>query len=148
LIYRINTVEITVPPLRERGNDILLLTGHFLNVYAKKYLKPELKLSEPAKNKLMQYGYPGNVRELQYAVERAVIMADNDTLKAEDIVFSLIEQKAPPAVQSLQTHNLEDLERNAIMQAIDKNQGNISKAAKELGLTRTALYRRMEKYEI
>jgi len=148
LIYRINTVEITAPPLRERGDDILLLTNHFLNVYAKKYLKPELKLSESAKVKLMQYAYPGNVRELQYAVERAVIMADSDTLKAEDIVFSLIEQKThePPPVS--QTHNLEDLERATIMQVVEKHQGNISKAAKELGLTRAALYRRLEKYEI
>ena len=150
LIYRINTVEITAPPLRERGNDILLLTAHFLNVYAKKYLKPEMKLSEPAKVKLMQYPYPGNVRELQYAVERAVIMADTDTLKAEDIVFSLIEQKTqeatPPPVP--QVHNLEDLERATIMQVVDKHLGNISKAAKELGLTRAALYRRLEKYEI
>ena len=147
LIYRINTVEITVPPLRERGNDILLLTGHFLAVYATKYLKPELKLSESAKNKLLKYSYPGNVRELQYAVERAVIMADNDTLKEEDIVFSPIEQKEQD-IPGIQTSNLEDLERSAILQVIEKHQGNISKAAKELGLTRAALYRRLGKYEI
>ena len=147
LIYRINTVEIMVPPLRERGNDVLLLTAHFLRLYTAKYLKPELKLSDSAKTKLMQYHFPGNVRELQYAVERAVIMADNDTLKDDDIVFSPIEQKTPdiPVVQSGQ---LGHLERNAILQIIDKNQGNISKAAKELGLTRAALYRRLEKYEI
>ena len=147
LIYRINTVEITVPPLRERGKDILLLTNHFLSIYAKKYLKPELRLSEPAKIKLMQYNYPGNVRELQYAVERALIMAESDTLKADDIVFSPIEQKTQET-PGLSTGNLEDLERKAIMQVVDKYQGNISKAAKELGLTRSALYRRLEKYEI
>jgi len=147
LIYRINTVEITVPPLCERGKDILLLTAHFLNMYAKKYFKPELKLSEPAKDKLMQYNYPGNVRELQYAVERAVIMADSDTLKTEDIVFSPIEQKTQET-SSLPIGNLDNLERAAIMKVVDKNQGNISKAAKELGLTRGALYRRLEKYEI
>ena len=147
LIYRINTVEITVPPLRERGEDILLLTCHFLGVYAKKYLKPEMKLSEPAKVKLMQYSYPGNVRELQYAVERAVIMADSDVLKAEDIVFSPIEQKTQEA-QGLPVNSLEDLERNAIMQVVKKHQGNISKAAEELGLTRGALYRRLKKHEI
>ena len=147
LIYRINTVELTVPPLRERGNDIVLLTGHFLTMYARKYLKPELTLSEPAKAKLMQYNYPGNVRELQYAVERAVIMADSDRLKAEDIVFSPIEQKTQGA-PVLQAGNLEELERSAIMQVIEKNQGNLSKAAKELGLTRAALYRRLEKYEL
>ena len=147
LIYRINTVEITVPPLRERGNDILLIAGHFLGVYSKKYMKPELKLSEQAKIKLMQYDYPGNVRELQYAVERAVIMSDSDALKAEDIVFSPIERRTQD-VSEIQTSNLEDLERNTILKVIEKHQGNISKAAKELGLTRGALYRRLEKYEI
>ena len=147
LIYRINTVEITVPPLRERGDDVLLLTGHFLRLYTTKYLKPELTLSEQAKTKLMQYHYPGNVRELQYAVERAVIMADSDLLKEDDIVFSPIEQNTQdnPVVQ---IHKLEELERSAILQVVDKHQGNISKAAKELGLTRAALYRRLEKYEI
>ena len=147
LIYRINTVEITVPPLRERENDILLITDHFLKVYATKYLKPELKLSEQAKVKLMQYNYPGNVRELQYAIERGVIMADSHILKDEDIVFSSIEQKTQES-SDLQISNLEELERSAILQVIDKHQGNISKAARELGLTRTALYRRLEKYDI
>ena len=148
LIYRINTVEITVPPLRERGNDILLLTGFFLKQYEKKYLKSELKLSETAKYKLMQHTYPGNVRELQYAIERAVIMSDNDTLKAEDIVFSPIEQKTENVASQLPKGNLEDMERTTIMQIVEKHQGNISKAAKELGLTRAALYRRLEKYSL
>jgi transcriptional regulator with PAS, ATPase and Fis domain len=147
LIYRINTIEITIPPLRERENDILELTVHFLKVYAKKYLKLELKLSEPAKDKLMQYNYPGNVRELQYAIERAVIMADSDILKAEDILFSPIEQETRKT-SNLQIGNLEDLERIAIMQIVEKYQGNISRAAKELGLTRGALYRRLEKYNL
>ena len=147
LIYRINTIEIEIPPLRKRGDDILLLTAYFLGVYAKKYLKPEMNLSEPAKTKLMQYNYPGNVRELQYAVERAVIMADSDILKAEDVVFSPIEQKTHE-IAGFQTSNLEDLERNAIMQVVEKYHGNISKAAKELGLTRGALYRRLKKHEI
>jgi DNA-binding NtrC family response regulator len=142
LIYRINTIDIIIPPLRERGDDILTLTAHFLKIYEKKYLKPELKLSAPAKDKLMKYNYPGNVRELQYAVERAVIMADNDVLNAEDIVFSPIEKESRETLSS----NLENVERTTIIQVIEKNQGNISKAAKELGLTRTALYRRLEKY--
>ena len=147
LIYRINTIEITIPPLRERGNDVLALTIHFLRVYAKKYLKPELKLSEPVKDKLMQYNYPGNVRELQYAIERAVIMSDGNILKAEDILFSPIEHETRK-VSSLQVGNLEDLERATIMQIVEKYQGNISRAAKELGLTRGALYRRLEKYNL
>ncbi|MDR2233091.1 MAG: sigma-54 dependent transcriptional regulator [Tannerella sp.] len=148
LIYRINTVELTVPPLRERGHDILLLTNHFLKIYEQKYLKSELKLAENAKTKLMQHTYPGNVRELQYAIERAVIMADSDMLKVEDIVFSPIEQKNESKQLSQIKSNLEDLEREAILQVVDKYQGNITKAAKELGLTRAALYRRLEKYDM
>jgi len=147
LIYRINTVEITVPPLRERENDIILIAQHFLQIYEKKYLKSQIRLSESAKNKLMTYTYPGNVRELQYAVERAVIMSESETLGAEDIVFSPIEQKQPEN-NPLPTHNLEDLERNTIEQVIEKHNGNISRAAKELGLTRAALYRRLNKYDI
>ena len=148
LIYRINTVEIVAPPLRERKDDILLLTNHFLRIYTDKYLKPELTLSEPAQNKLMLYNYPGNVRELQYAVERAVIMSDGFILKADDVVFSPIEQKVQEASPPQTNGNLEDLERTFIMQVVDKYQGNISKAAKELGLTRGALYRRLEKYDL
>ena len=147
LIYRINTVEITVPPLRERGNDIILIAQHFLQIYEKKYLKSQIRLSDSAKNKLTAYTYPGNVRELQYAIERAVIMSEGETLSAEDIVFSPIEQKQPEN-NPLPTHNLEDLERNTIEQVIEKHNGNISRAAKELGLTRAALYRRLNKYDI
>jgi transcriptional regulator of acetoin/glycerol metabolism len=106
-----------------------------------------MKLSELAKIKLMQYNYPGNVRELQYAIERAVIMADSNILNAEDIVFSPIEQKTHET-HIFPINNLEELERSAIMNVVEKYQGNISKAAKELGLTRGALYRRLKKYEI
>jgi DNA-binding NtrC family response regulator len=148
LIYRINTVEITVPPLRERGNDVLLLTEYFLRNYEKKYLKHSLTLSDAAKKKLLAYSYPGNVRELQYAVERAVIMADSNVLNTDDIVFSPIEQKKTETPEPVSSHNLEDLERSAIEQVIEKYNGNISRAAKELGLTRGALYRRLNKYEI
>ncbi len=146
LIYRINTVEITVPPLRQRGNDIILIAEHFLRVYEKKYLKGSIHLSEAARKKLMDHTYPGNVRELQYAIERAVIMTDNDALKADDIVFSPIEKNQTEI--PLPTHNLEDLERSTIEQVIEKHNGNISRTAKELGLTRAALYRRLNKYDI
>jgi len=145
LVYRINTVEITVPPLRERGGDIVLLAEHFLKIYAKKYLKQKIRLSDSAKKKLMLYHYPGNVRELQYTIERGVIMSDNEVLAAEEITFSPIEQPRA-AGQSMPTHNLEDLEKMTIEQTIQKHNGNISQAAKELGLTRGALYRRLEKY--
>ena len=147
LIYRINTVEIIVPPLRKRGQDILLLAKHFTKIYSSKYLKPEMEFDREAKEKLMNYHYPGNVRELQYAIERAVIMADNSTLTARDIIFSPIEM-AP--VQTEETHqtNLSAVEKNTILRVIEKHSGNISKAAKELGITRTALYRRLSKYDI
>ena len=147
LIYRINTVEIMVPPLRRRGNDILLLAKHFTGIYANKYLKPSLELSKAAQDKLMHYHYPGNVRELQYAIERAVIMADNHVLEAKDIIFSPIE--SAPAEEALrQETNLEELEKATILRVIEKNGGNLSKAAKELGITRTALYRRLSKYDL
>lgn len=145
LIYRINTVEIAVPPLRERGEDILLLAEHFLEIYKRKYFKQKFRLSDSARKKLMLYHYPGNVRELQYTIERGVIMAESDVLKAEDITFSPIEQQKESA-QPIPTHNLEDLEKATIEQVIQKHNGNILQAAKELGLTRGTLYRRLEKY--
>jgi transcriptional regulator with PAS, ATPase and Fis domain len=146
LIYRINTVEIVVPPLRRRGTDILLLATHFCKIYCDKYLKPQMELDGSAKEKLMHYNYPGNVRELQYAMERAVIMAEDSLLSAKDILFSPIESAAgEPAVEH---SNLSDVEKATILKVIEKNSGNISKAAKELGITRTALYRRLSKYDI
>lgn len=145
LIYRINTVEIIVPPLRERGADIVLLAQYFLEMYEKKYFKQKFRLSDSAKKKLMLYHYPGNVRELQYTIERGVIMADTDVLTADDITFSPLEQPSEVS-HSIPTHNLEDLERTAIEQALQKHNGNISQVAREVGLTRGALYRRLEKY--
>ncbi len=145
LVYRINTVEITIPPLRKRGNDILLLAKHFCKIYSKKYLKAALEFDEKAIEKLLNYHYPGNVRELQYSIERAVIMAEDSELTAKDIIFSPIEiSVAPPEEYS----NLGTLEKNTILRIIEKQNGNISKAAKELGITRTALYRRLNKYDI
>ena len=147
LIYRINTVEIVVPPLRKRDRDIILLANHFSKMYSNKYLKPELMPDNKAMEKLMSYHYPGNVRELQYSIERAVIMADGDILKADDIIFSPIESSA--AVESEPSElKLSAVEKNTILKVIEKHHGNISKAAKELGLTRTALYRRLSKYDI
>ena len=147
LIYRINTVEITVPPLRKRGEDIILLAKHFSKIYAAKYLKPSLELDESAIEKLRTYHFPGNVRELQYTIERAVIMCDNDYLSARDLIFSPIES-APPDLDEPEEMKLSTIEKNTILRVIEKNNGNITKAAKELGLTRTALYRRLSKYDI
>ncbi|MBC3539866.1 sigma-54-dependent transcriptional regulator [Rufibacter sediminis] len=147
LIYRINTVEIVVPPLRERGNDVLLLARHYVQVYADKYLKPPLELTSKAMEKLKNYPFPGNVRELQYAMERAVIMADDYALDARDIIFSPIET-APQAAAAPSATNLEELEKATIIKVLEKHNGVMTKAAKELGITRTALYRRLGKYEL
>jgi two-component system, NtrC family, response regulator HydG len=147
LVYRINTVEVTMPPLRKRAGDIALLAKHFAKVYATKYLKPAISFDESALQKLNAYHYPGNVRELQYTIERAVIMADEAVLKAPDLIFSSIES-APEAPDTLDDMPLSMVEKNTILRVIEKHNGNITRAAKELGLTRTALYRRLSKYDI
>lgn len=147
LIYRINTVEITVPPLRKREDDIILLAKHFIKIYSNKYMRSSISLDESAMHKLLQYHYPGNVRELQYTIERAIIMSDGNTLQAKDLIFSPIES-APPVSNDPDDLNLSSIEKNTILKVIEKHNGNITKAAKELGLTRTALYRRLSKYDI
>lgn len=147
LIYRINTVEIMVPPLRKRQEDIVLLANFFMKQYATKYFKPIIGFDASAINKLKQYHFPGNVRELQYSIERAVIMCDKDVLEASDLLFSPIESSVQLDAEVRET-NLSAVEKNTILKVIEKHHGNISKAAKELGLTRTALYRRLNKYDI
>lgn len=146
LVYRINTMELMVPPLRYRGDDIVLLARHFVKVYADKYMKPVPEFEKKALEKLRQYSFPGNVRELQYTIERAVIMAEEIILKPGDLIFSPLETQVSPPVQT--DFNLNSLEKNAILMVIEKHEGNITKAAKELGLTRTALYRRLSKYDL
>jgi two-component system response regulator HydG len=147
LIYRINTVEIVVPPLRKREEDIFLLAKHFARIYANKYLKPEPVFEPKAMEKMKQYLFPGNVRELQYTMERAVIMSDGEELTAADLIFSPLESSVVANAEPMEL-NLSTLEKNTILRVIEKYNGNISKAAKELGLTRTALYRRLSKYDI
>ncbi len=147
LIYRINTVEMIVPPLRKRGDDIILLANHFIQQYSLKYMKVAVKLTKGATEKLCQYQFPGNVRELQYIIERAVIMCDNDVLDADDLIFSPLESALAENNEPAD-FNLSAIEKNAILKVIEKHHGNITKAAKELGLTRTALYRRLSKYDI
>ncbi len=146
LIYRINTVDIVVPPLRFRGGDILLLTRHFLQVYSEKYQKGPFHLEKSFLEKLNSHHFPGNVRELQYVIERAVIMAEGDVLKEEDLIFSAIENPVEPA--PIGEMKLETIEKNTILSVIKKNKGNISRSAHELGITRAALYRRLEKYDL
>lgn len=147
LIYRINTVEITLPPLRQRKEDVLLLAKHFAKQYAAKYRKPAIELDKSALDKLMKYPFPGNVRELQYTMERAIIMSDDEVLGEKDLLFSPIENTVTLPAED-DDMKLSTIEKNTILKVIEKHNGNITKAAKELGLTRTALYRRLSKYDI
>jgi two-component system response regulator HydG len=146
LIYRINTVEIMIPPLREREKDIVLLAKHFIEFYSEKYLKPSVSVDESFMKKLKTYHFPGNVRELQYAIERAIIMLDDNVLKDSDLMFSPIERHT--ISMKPKDLKLDTVEKNTILEVIEKNNGNISRSAKELGITRTALYRRLNKYDL
>jgi len=144
LLYRINTVEIYLPALRERVEDIPLLGEHFLKTYSTKYRKPKAKLSSSTIKKLQEYPWPGNVRELQHGIERAIIMSESNMLTPEDFFF--LNAQGDEQSASMDSFNLEEVEKNLIQKAIQKSSGNISKAAKELGLTRASLYRRLEKH--
>ena len=135
LLYRVNTVEITLPPLRERIDDIPLLSAHFLDIYCNKYQKTRLKIPEHVIKKLQKYSWPGNIRELQHALERAVIMCEGNTLQAVDFTFL---DKASEEELKMEHYNLDNLEAWAIKNAIKKHHGNISHAAQELGLSRGA----------
>ncbi len=142
LLYRINTIEIHIPPLRERGNDIILLADFFLKRYALKYKKEINGLQREAQKKLLQYSWPGNVRELQHAMERAVILSDTNMIRPENFLL----QPAPAKKKSENdTLNLELLEKETIDKAMKRCNGNISQAAELLGITRYALYRKIEK---
>ena len=144
LLYRINTIELHIPPLRERGNDILLLANHFLQRYARKYRKEMRGLTREAKNKLLKYAWPGNVRELQHIMERAVLLGDGSLLRPEDFLFQAADSRADKAQES-KTLNLEQLERQTIERALRLSGGNMTRAAEYLGITRFALYRKLEK---
>jgi DNA-binding NtrC family response regulator len=142
-LYRINTVEIHLPPLRERLEDIPLLINHFLTAYARRYKKTNMHISAGAMSKLQTYRWPGNIRELRHALERAVIMARSNVLQPCDFLFAPEPQEEGIVFD---TFNLDDIEKMIIRKVLTKYQGNISHAAQDLGLTRTSLYRRMEKH--
>ncbi len=145
LLYRINTVEIYLPPLRQRADDIDILGEHFLKSYCNKYRKPYKKLSANILKHLKTYHWPGNVREFQHAIERAVIMSETGELNNDDFFF--LSQKPEGNIEdAMDTFNLDSMEKALIQKAISKHGGNISKAAKDLGLTRASLYRRLEKH--
>lgn len=142
LLYRINTIELHIPPLRERGNDIQLLAEYFLQRYARKYKKELAGLTREAKNKLQNYAWPGNVRELQHAIERAVILSDSLVLRPDNFMLQQPAQRKKAEQEEL---NLSVLEKEAIERALRRADGNVTRAAELLGITRFALYRKLDK---
>lgn len=145
LLYRINTIEIEIPPLRDRLEDIPLLANHFLKYYAEKYNKTVSKISDAAAVRMHKHPWPGNIRELQHAIERAVILSNNPVLQPEDFNLSTSGPKEDGQL-SLEQYNLEEVEKLLIRKVLKKYNGNITQAAAELGLTRSSLYRRLEKH--
>jgi two-component system response regulator HydG len=143
LLYRINTVVINLPPLRERKEDIALLADHFLKSYQQKYNKKPSRISKETLASLKQYSWPGNIRELQHSIERAVILSDGSTLRPSDfnMLFTMNEKNA-----SLPVSSFKDIEKETISRALKTFNGNISKVANELGFGRSTLYRKMKKY--
>ena len=142
LLYRINTIEIHIPPLRERGGDILLLADFFLKRYAQKYKKDIKGLLKDAQKKLLQYSWPGDVRELQHTIERAVILSDSSFIRAENFLLQPVITKKKNEHETL---NLEEIEKEVIEKAMRRCNGNISQAAELLGISRYSLYRKIEK---
>lgn len=143
LLYRINMVEIRVPALRERISDIPLLLEYFLSIYSRKYKKDKFKILQSTLNKLKKYSWPGNIREFQHAVERAVILSEKRTLHFTDFTA---DHNVIRGNEIKDTFNLDEIEKRYILRAIKKNNGNITRTAEDLGITRTALYRRLEKH--
>ena len=146
LLYRINTIEIEIPSLRDRMEDIPLLSGHFLKYYAEKYNKSISKISEGAMTRMHKHPWPGNIRELQHAIERAVILSNSSVLQPEDFNFNTPTGKENEQPLNLDQYNLDEVEKLLIRKVLKKYNGNITQAASELGLTRSSLYRRLEKH--
>ncbi|MBJ6766169.1 sigma-54-dependent Fis family transcriptional regulator [Myxococcaceae bacterium JPH2] len=146
LLYRLNTVEVQLPPLRERREDIPLLASHFLGEHGKRYGRPQMRLAPSALEALLAYPWPGNVRELEHAVERSLLMATGDEVLAEDLLLKRGGNNG--GTSRLEEMTLEEVERYLIERALARHEGNVSDAAKGLGLSRSALYRRLQYYGI
>ena len=141
LLYRINTIQVQVPALRDRDNDVLVLADYFLKKYAHKYGKPSLKINQTAQEKLITYPWPGNVRELLHTMERAVILSEGNVLKPTDFLLD-----AKPAVaMEAGPKTLEEMELLMITKALNDNDGNYSAAADQLGISRQTLYNKLKK---
>ncbi|MFN3841272.1 MAG: sigma-54-dependent transcriptional regulator [Cyclobacteriaceae bacterium] len=145
LLYRINTIEIELPALRDRLEDIPLLANHFVKHYAEKYNKQVSKISDGALSRMHKHPWPGNIRELQHAIERAVILSNGTVLQPEDFTFTVQPVKEDGQL-NLDQYNLDEVEKLLIRKVLKKFNGNITQAAAELGLTRSSLYRRLEKH--
>ena len=147
LFYRLNTIELHLPPLRERGEDIVLLAEYFLKIYSGKYSVGDVRLGASAKQKLLKHTWPGNVRELQHCIERAIVLGDKTELAAEDIRLedSVVASGTSSGSIKVDSLNLQTLEREAIKRAISLSNGNLTQAAELLGITRFALYRKIDK---
>jgi DNA-binding NtrC family response regulator len=146
LFYRINTVQLALPPLRSRREDIPVLIGYFLDVYRSKYSRPRLMIEENAIKALQEYSWPGNIRELEHSVEKAVILSNSDVLHASD--FFLDKKPVHPVPEHKTFKSLEEAERNIILSVMERNRGNLSKTAKELRIGRQTLYNKLRKYTI
>jgi transcriptional regulator with PAS, ATPase and Fis domain len=141
LLYRINTIQIELPPLRGRGNDIVILAEFFLKKYAYKYNKPNLKINQQAHEQLLNYSWPGNIRELQHTIEKAVILSESSVLKPDDLYL----RHTGLVAGNNSFNTLEEMEKQMIQQALEKNNGNFTAAADQLGITRQTLYNRFKK---
>jgi DNA-binding NtrC family response regulator len=142
LLYRINTIHIDVPPLRERGNDILVLAEFFLKKYAAKYEKHGLKINQAAQEKLLNYPWPGNIRELRHTMEKAVILNESSTLSPDDF---FLKPMVPPPISD-EHLTLEEMEKRMILSTLERNAGNLTRAAEKLGITRQTMYNKVKKY--
>jgi DNA-binding NtrC family response regulator len=142
LLYRINTIQIELPPLRDRGNDIVVLADFFLRKYAGKYNKPNLKINQQALEKMLNYSWPGNIRELRHTIEKAVILCESSVIKPEDLYL----RNTGSFTRSNSVTTLEEMEKLMIQQALEKNSGNYTAAANQLGITRQTLYNKLKNW--
>ncbi len=141
LLYRINTIQIEIPPLRDRGNDIIVLAEFFLKKFSHKYNKPTLRMNQQSHEKLLKYSWPGNVRELQHTIEKAVILCETSVLKPDDLYLKPFSVNIPVPFTTI-----DEMEKRMIRQALERNNGNLTAAAEELGITRQTLYNKLRRH--
>ena len=144
LLYRLNTIHLELPPLRERGDDILLFIDYFIRRYANKYGRKDIFLHENALEKLRSYHWPGNIRELQHSIEKAIILCEGNVIRPKDI---FVKQTWSPQLSTV-VPNLEEVERQAIETAIRQNDGNLTATAEQLGISRQTLYNKIKRFKL